>query len=609
MIGELLDKAVSIIAPEAGVRRTVARQTAKMLSTYAAADKGRRNRDWRASPGSADLAIIPDAPVLIPRARQLARDSWVAKSAILCASRNVVGRGIVPVATARDAKGKELTDFNRRAEKLFWEWASDPRLCDLEKRQTFWAKQALCEEERVVAGEHFLIWSYRSGQSGVGLRFQSMEADQLYDVIQEHGGNQVRGGVEIDDVAAPVAFHFYSRNPNDYLFRTNYYPVRVPIDRCFHYFKQDRVRQVRGVTMFAPVMPDIRDHASFRSAHLWRARMEACIGAVIKTNTAPPSAPGGGLLSMPRAPGDPGTTPSGLPTFDFVPGMTPVLKTGEEIEFHNPTAAGNNFDPFTKSILRGIAAGLNISYEQLSRDFTNGSYASQRQALLEDRRAWRQEQDLLIDLVVAPMYRLFIQCAFLEGKFDDLIDPAEYLANPARFCEAEYVPDGFEWIDPAKEATAAEKNLSLRLITRKELIAGRGGRLRNTLEQIAEEKKLSEELHISFPEDINAAASMLKGGVIPPGGGGTAGQPGASPGQPPVDPADIDPADIEFDPDDFELEPSFDNETVTSPAESLLPEEPITIAGKGFGSPPNTFGPHDVFDNPQHNPEAAPGGY
>src|SRR5687768_116858 len=50
-----------------------------MLSSYAAASRGRSNHDWRASNISADAAIIPDAQTLNARARQMVRDSWVAR--------------------------------------------------------------------------------------------------------------------------------------------------------------------------------------------------------------------------------------------------------------------------------------------------------------------------------------------------------------------------------------------------------------------------------------------------------------------------------------------------------------------------------------------------
>ncbi|HWE39678.1 MAG TPA: phage portal protein, partial [Isosphaeraceae bacterium] len=253
-------------------------------------------------------------------------------------------------------------------------------------------------------------------------------------------------------------------------------------------------------------------------------------------------------------------------------------------------------------------AGLDMSYEQLVRDFSRGTYSSQRQGMLEDRRGWKAEQDLLIDTVVGPVYRLFIACAFAEGKFADLVDIREFFANPSRFTEAEYIPDGHEWIDPLKEATGFEKLIALRLVTRKELIAGRGGRMRNTFQQIHDEKRLSKELDIAFPEDVAAQASMLKGAVIPPGSSGGGPAPGAplippAPGGAPAAMRDDD--EIDWD-GDSDFEPDFDNETVGEPTQALLPQfaAPITIAGKGFGSPSDAFGPHDVFDNPQH---AAPG--
>lgn len=604
----LIDRTIAALSPLAGVKRAAARATLEALAAHTAADKGRRNKDWNPNPGSADLTIIPEKRLVLSRARDLARNTWVGKSAVYCANRNVVGRGIMPVAMARDKNGKLLTPFNRRANRLFAEWAEDKEICDVEKRQTFYEKQGMCAEERVIAGEHFVVWSYMPGQSGVGLRFQSVESDLLYDIIQSNPetGNQVRGGVEIDGVSAPVAYHFYTQNPYDYLFRSNFKPIRVPRERCFHYFKQERARQTSAISMFAPVMPDIRDESRNRQAHLWRSIMEACIGLVIKTNMAPPGIGSGASISLPRKPGDPGTTPSGMPTFDMVPGMTPVLRPGEDVVPFVPQAAGNNFDSFTEAVLRGIAAGLDISYEQLVRDFTRGTYSCQRQTMLEDRRGWKKEQDRLVCHFVAPMYKKFIQCAFLEGKFKDLVSIQDFMQSPARYTEAMFVGDGYEWIDPAKEVTAYEKAISLRLITRNEIVTARGGRFHNTMEEIADEKRLSQELDIQFPEDVNATA-MLKGGIITPQTqdpqGGT-GQP-ALPGTPPRPALPAKPGGD----DEIEIEPSFD--TVIEPEDRTLPDEaaPITSEGRVIGAPTDTFGPDDVFDNPQHNPEAAPGGY
>ena len=49
--------------------RGAAKAQKAMLAVYAAADRGRRNKDWRAPNVSADAAIIPDLPVLCARVR------------------------------------------------------------------------------------------------------------------------------------------------------------------------------------------------------------------------------------------------------------------------------------------------------------------------------------------------------------------------------------------------------------------------------------------------------------------------------------------------------------------------------------------------------------
>jgi lambda family phage portal protein len=511
MLARLIDNLVGTCSPERGLRRAAARQAMAQLASFNAAEKGRRNKDWRAPLGSADAAIIPDSITLNARSREMERNSWIAKAGKRAKVRNVVGRGIVPVPVAKDAAGNELKALNRKAESLFLRWASDKTACDVERRRTFWRQQRMCVSEKFVAGEHLLMWQYRPHPRNVGLCLRGYEPEQLDTTIQSYEGREVRGGVEIDAEGAPVAYHLYERNPYDYLNRVGWKSVRVPAWRVFHYFDPERVMQARGVTDTAPVMQDMRDFRDFQSSTLWRARMEACIGAVIKQLAA---TAGGGVPGIgPLQSGDTGATPSGMPTFDMVPGMVARLAPGEDISFVNPSTPGSQYDPFTTVTLRGISAGLGMSRGSLTRE-SEGDYSSARQDMLEDEREIGPEQDSLVDDVVMPVYELWYQIAWLEGKFVEnglpLINEAEYLADPHRFTEAEYIFPVRPWIDPEKEANAAEKLIELRLATRKELVASRGGRFATKLSQIAEEKKDAAAANVTFPEDVAAAAALAK---------------------------------------------------------------------------------------------------
>lgn len=520
MLGKALDRLILELAPGWAQRRVVSRLrykfAAQVLSSYAAADKGRRNKDWRASNASADQAIIPDNATLNGRARQLVRDSWVGKSAVRAARRNVVGRGIIPVPCAKDAAGNELTALNAGAEDLFWRWASNKNVCDVERRQTFWRKQRLCVSERLTVGQHFIVWNYVPNPDNVGLRLQSFEPEQLDQTLlkYEPTGNEVRGGIEVEPgTGAAVAYHFYTRNPNDYgtafpqMTRGRFVSVRYPAERVWHYFDQERVLQCQGVTDFAPTLQRIRDFHRRDEAEMWAAIMEACIGLTVEQ--AVPTGPGIAPGMAPRAAGDPGQTAGGMPTFDFVPGMVFRALPGEKVTPFTPSRPGGNFEPHAVMNLRGIAAAIGMGYEQISRDFSKGTYSSQRQGMLEDNKEFQTEQDDLIDTVIAPCFELWYRLAVMEGRFLQYgLSIESFFAEPHRYAEAEYVPPPMPWIDPEKEVNAQKEAIRWRLKTRKSLIAADGGRLRRTFEQIADEKDLAKELNLTLPEDVEAEAEI-----------------------------------------------------------------------------------------------------
>lgn len=503
------------------------------LNIHGAADRGRRNQDWMPGPSSADLAAIPDSTTLIPRARQLCRDSWIFRSAQKAFTRNVVGKGIVVTPHAKDRDGKPLTKLNKVAQMEFRRWATSAMACDVERRKTFPQIQRLATDEEFVVGEHLVMWVYNppAGPDGrldsnapVGLRLQCFEPEQFDLRILSYEGREVRGGVEVDENGAAIAYHLYTRNPNDILYRHAFFSERVPRSRMFHYYKQDRVLQTRGVTRGAPVMNDIRDLERFRSATLWRCVMEACIGIIIKSPV--PGGGGGPSNFFNPASGEQTQTSSGMSTADFVPGMVARPVQGEEIEPFIPQSPGNNYDPFTQLTVRGIGAGVGMSFGQIMRH-SDGNYSAARQDMLEDRREWEPEQELIIDCLLRPVYELWFTFAASEGRFDGIegFDHDEFLAERWRFVDADYIPPAQSWIDPEKEANAFAVLLQNRLITREEIVAMRGGRFYQTIEKIAAEQTETDALNLSLPENAAETAAIrdfIKQVVATHTGGGDA---------------------------------------------------------------------------------------
>ena len=64
----------------------------------------------------------------------------------------------------------------------------------------------------------------------------------------------------------------------------------------------------------------------------------------------------------------------------------------------------NSFEAFTKGMNRKASAGMLMSYENFSNDFSTATYSSARSATLEERRGYRVQQDILIRKFLAVLW-------------------------------------------------------------------------------------------------------------------------------------------------------------------------------------------------------------
>jgi lambda family phage portal protein len=494
------------------------------LATYKAADKGRENKDWRASAASADAAYIPDAPTIMARCRAVVRDSWQGRAIVKAFTRNVVQNGILPVPQPRGADGAIDATLAKQMLGQFFAWANDPQSCDVCGEQTFWQMQSLAESERVTVGEAFFIWSYSpatDARAPLGLRLQQFESEQLDQNLQSYKAgdttNEVRGGVEVDAFGKAVAYHVYDRNPNDYLLGSTS-STRIAASRVLRYKRKDRVGLTRGVSDMASVLQMIRNCWRVDNAAMWRMIMESCIGIIIKQEN-----PGGtgAFSTMPRAAGDTGTTASGMSTVDLVPGMVARTGVNESIESFIPQSPGNQFEPFMQSQHRGIAAGAGIGYGQFTMDFTKGTYSGQRQEMLETRREFEPLQELLAHSIMLPLWRLFVSLSVAEGR----IDIPDFESDHRRYTECDYIAPPMPWIDPEKEVSAAEKAINLKVMDRGELALMRGVRLEDVWDRIEQQTKDAESRGIVLAENkvddnlggkVEAYGVAVRAGAITP---------------------------------------------------------------------------------------------
>ena len=161
------------------------------------------------------------------------------------------------------------------------------------------------------------------------------------------------------------------------------------------------------------------------------------------------------------------------------PGMIKHLMPGESITSFNPQRPGATFEPFVERILRAISAALGLPYELVAKDFSKTNYSSARAALLEARRYFKVKQEWLSRKLCQPVWDMVLEEAYLKGELGSVsfYDKRNYWSG------ATWIAPGWEWVDPLKEAKAAEVGLKNGIVTHSDLYSAQGKDWEESFEQ------------------------------------------------------------------------------------------------------------------------------
>lgn len=469
---------------------------------YGGAQFGRLTNNWNTSIGtSQDSETRSSLRVLRNRARQLTRDNDWAKNALRAIQNNVVGTGIgmqMQVQMRRQRNGKVLNDSVNDAIENAWNQWCKAQNCHTSGLLNFADIERLmvssCAENgevlvRIVKGTAF-------GTSPVPMALEVIEADQLMDERNgtHDNGNIIRMGVEKNSWGRPVAYWFYPYHPGDYLFKTvelSKYK-RVGADEIIHLYRHERPDQTRGISWFASALMRMHQLAGFEEAEVVAARASASIMGFIQT-------PDGELQED--------GTQDGQRVSDFDPGKIQALGPGETFKEFVPNRPGGNYDPFVRAQLRAMAAGIGVSYETLSKDYSQSNYSSSRLALLDDRDQWRALQQWVIQNFHQRVFEEWLDMAVLSGA----LDLPGYEINPDQYRAVKWLPRGWSWVDPAKEVAAYKEAVRCGFMTQTDVVSQMGCDIEDMMLQRQREIQMADDLGLVFdtnPEELDGKGAM-----------------------------------------------------------------------------------------------------
>ena len=475
-----LDNIIGVFSPLAELKRKQARMAVEKLRAYDGAKTGRRTDGWFTTNSSANAEIAAAGSRLRDRARDLARNNPYGKKALRVFADNFVGTGIIPQARTGSAR------LDKQIMAAWNEWV---QLCDMEGDLDFFGLQALIVRSMFESGECFVRYRDRSApNNAVPFQIQVLEADLLdtnrnYELPGANG--YVRQGIEFDAQGKRVAYWMWPQHPGEnMLLWSRLQSTRIPADQILHIFAKDRPGQIRGVTSFAPVILKMRDLDDYDDAELWRKKIESCFAAFVVQNSGSEGPVLGNIAQV--NPGDAGA-PGRVEAFR--PGMVEYLKPGEDVRFGSPTSDAN-YANYSRIQLHAVAAGLGITYEQLTGDLSQVNYSSLRAGLLEFRRSIETLRwQVFIPMFCMPVWRRFIERAYITGA----ISKVDYNVN--------WTAPKFEMIDPVKDAQSDTLMMRNGTLTLREAIANHGYDPDKQISEIGEINKLLDQLGIVLDSD------------------------------------------------------------------------------------------------------------
>ena len=422
----LVDRAVGLINPQAGLARMEARARLAASSAMfggsggyrgAQPDRGKR-RGWFARARSANADTLPGSERMRAEQRDAAMNQPIATAAINRKVTFAIGTGLMAIPAINgsvlglDANEQEAWEQRIAVDYDAYMASKD---VDASRQATGYGVQAIVERGTITSGDMLALRVMPEDQPGrvTATAWMLVEADRLRNppmiadgAVDSRTGNIIAGGVEVDSYWNPVAYHILKQHPGDLSLigsnglvpeRIEAWDTALDLPRVVHVYKKERAEQVRGVGMLATVLEPLKMVSDLSDAELFASVMSAMIAVVYKSPGATPM-PEPDYGDEEALEGDAGEAggaaydiPPAAPQYKFESGSVMEIDSEAEVEIKSPGRPNSAFDPFFQAIVRQIGAAIGVPAGVLMLMF-NSSYTASKaeiEALYMDIRAER----------------------------------------------------------------------------------------------------------------------------------------------------------------------------------------------------------------------------
>jgi lambda family phage portal protein len=430
----------------------MARARLELIKRSFPAGPSDRTSGWRAkAQETINQKAKRDLAITRSQARELYRHNPYARGVVNSIVANLIGCGIRPQSRVMKPRLYEpLTDFNDRVDEAWKRWA---------EAENYYTKQRMVQQEKLVSGEILVRKVTVDDGREIPLSLELIRSERLAtnDNFRRRAPNVVQG-IEFGADGRPAAYWVYPENASDQaLVEAN--PVRYPADQILHIFDPLEPGQIRGMTRFLTCAGTFEAIAQYLDFVLTKERVASAFALMITRQQG---------LQFPSPDGNAPQTDEQGNTLDYVEGgMIFHGDPGEDIKGVNSSVQPAQVDKLMQILLRQCGRGMDAAYELISRDLSQVTYLSARQGENQDRRHWQPQQEDLNRQLNCPIWTEFIRMGSLMGMW-------RVPYGRLDMCAADWITDGWDWIDPSKDVAGEIEAIKAGLMTPQEAAAKHG---------------------------------------------------------------------------------------------------------------------------------------
>lgn len=504
-------------------------QPLRQLSAhYAAEHDVPELRGWYPPELSPDGELLPELKILRARTRDLIRNHGLTSGAVQTHLDNIIGPHLrlclKPDWRALGIDQAVAREWARHAETEFHAWADDMDChADAARRHTFNGLLSTAYRSYLTSFESLATLEWEPNRPGARYAtcVQQLDPALLSNPDGMSNSPELREGVALGRLGDPIGYYIASGIMADPIdsqrhIEWKYIPRETPWGRqlVVHVFDGDQPGQTRGKTGIVSVIAKTRMLDRFEQVSLQAAILNAMYAAVIESPFDWDIA-GAALGARTEKSKTYGPTEAymterarfhkeGFIRYNGV--KIPHLYPGEKLELKSPQHPSTAFAMFEEGVIRHLAAGFNMTYEQFSRDYSKTNYSSARAAMIE---AWRffNGRRYFVGARIATQY----MAAWLEEAMDRGIVETPRGAPPFweaknAYCRCTWIGPGKGHIDPLKEENATTIALRNMTTTLEKECAERGLDWEEVLEQRAHEAQRTAELEAEYGVKLSQPA-------------------------------------------------------------------------------------------------------